>query len=268
LLPRAVALYADRAEEVAVKVLTEACLRNPAPVFLALGLAGGLIAACLYTTAGAYEEISVRGGAVIEGRVTYEGRIPVRRVVPTSDREICGPIREWQLVERGSDNGVKNAVVYLEQVDRGKPWPEEIRDTVPVIDNVDCVFAPHVQVMRPGAIDIHNSDAVLHNTKAYYGRRAVFNLALPEKDMTIRRELPRPGVVRFECDAHGWMQAWAYVLTHPYYAITDENGTFRITDVPPGEYTLIARHEYAGDEQRQSVQAGANETVELNVELK
>jgi hypothetical protein len=251
-----------------VKAPTKAYPKTPAPVILALSLAGGLIAACLSATAGAYEEISVSDGAVIEGRVTYDGRIPVRRVIPTSDREICGPIREWTLVERGPDNGVKNAIVYLERVERGKPWPEETRDTIPVIDNLDCNFEPHIQVMRPGEIDIHNSDPVLHNTKAYYGRRAVFNLALPEKDMTIRRELPRPGVVRFECDAHGWMQAWAYVLTHPYYALTGEDGTFRITDVPPGEYTLIARHEYAGDELQETIEVSANETRELDLELK
>lgn len=240
---------------------------NPHPHTVARVLLTGLIAATLSLPAMAYEEISVRDGAVIEGRVTYEGRIPVRRIVPTSDREICGGIREWPLVERGAENGVKNAVVYLEQVERGKAWPEEMRDTVPVIDNRDCMFEPHVQVMRPGQIDIHNSDAVLHNTKGYYGRRAVFNLALPEEGMTLRRELPRPGVVRFECDAHGWMEGWAYVMAHPYYAITDEDGTFRITDVPPGEYVLIARHEYAGEELQQTVQAGANETVELALEL-
>jgi hypothetical protein len=240
---------------------------NPHLHTVARTLLTGLVAATLSLPATAYEEISVRDGAVIEGRVTYDGRIPVRRIVPTSDREICGGIREWPLVERGAENGVKNAVVYLEQVERGKAWPDEMRDTVPVIDNLDCMFEPHVQVMRPGAIDVHNSDDVLHNTKGYYGRRAAFNLALPEKGMTIRRELPRPGVVRFECDAHGWMQGWAYVLTHPYYALTDEDGTFRITDVPPGEYVVIARHEYAGEELKQTIQAGANETVELALEL-
>lgn len=220
----------------------------------------------LAAPATAYEETEVADGAVIEGRVSYEGRIPTRRIVPTSDREICGGIREWQLVERDADNGIKNAVVYLEAIDRGKAWPDEVSATTPVMDNLDCMFEPHVLVMKPGDIDIHNSDAVLHNTKAYYGRRAAFNLALPDAGMTIRRELPRPGVVRFECDAHGWMEGWAYVLTHPYFAVTGEDGLFRITDVPPGEYTLITRHEYIG-ESRQAVTVTANETVELSLQL-
>lgn len=230
---------------------------------LAIACSGAIL---LAVPAAAYEEAEVADGAIIEGRVSYDGRIPTRRIVPTSDREVCGGIREWQLVERGADNGVKNAVVYLETIERGKPWPEEVTSETPVIDNLDCMFEPHVMVMRPGDIDVHNSDDVLHNTKAYYGRRAVFNLALPDAGMTIRRQLARPGIVRFECDAHGWMEAWAYVLTHPYYAVTNEDGTFHIADVPPGEYTLITRHEYIG-ESKQAVTVTASETVELSLEL-
>lgn len=227
----------------------------------------GFSALALALPAPAYEEVSIADGAVIEGRVTYDGRIPTRRIVPTSDREVCGGIREWQLVERGADNGIRNAIVYLEAIERGKGWPEAVTATTPVLDNHHCMFDPHVMVMRPGEIDVHNSDPVLHNIKAYYGRRAVFNLALPDQGMTVRRELARPGTVRFECDAHGWMEGWAYVLTHPYYALTGEDGTFRIDDVPPGEYVLIARHEYIG-ELKQPVTVKANETLELSLGLK
>ncbi len=235
------------------------------PRIPALGFVFALSAAMLSGPTLAYEEMEVPDGAVIEGRVTFEGRIPSRRIVPTSDREVCGGIREWQLVERDADNGIRNAVIYLEAVERGKPW-EETQLEVPVMDNLDCMFEPHVLVMKPGEIDIHNSDDVLHNTKAYYGRRAAFNLALPDAGMTIRRELTRPGAVRFECDAHGWMEGWAYVLPHPYYALSAEDGTFRITDVPPGEYTLITRHEHIGEVQ-QTLQVGAGETAQLSIEL-
>lgn len=227
----------------------------------------GFAALILASPAPAYEQASVDNGGVIAGRVTYDGRIPTRKIVPTKDREVCGDVREWQLVERGAGNGIRNAIVYLEAVERGKPWPEDTAGKVPVLDNRDCMFDPHVMVMPPGEIDVHNSDAVLHNIKAYYGRRAVFNLALPDADMTIRRELPRPGVVRFECDAHGWMEGWAYVLAHPYYGLTDDSGRFRIEDVPPGEYTLITRHEHIG-ELKQPVTVKAGETVELSLELK
>jgi plastocyanin len=215
----------------------------------------------------AYEETTVEGGGTIAGRITYTGAVPSKKIVPTKDREVCGDVRDWQQAEVGPDNGLKNAVVYLAEVASGKPWPEEARLQTPVIDNKDCMFDPHVQVIRPGELEIHNSDPVLHNTKAYYGRRAAFNLALPNAGMTLKRELARPGVVRFECDAHGWMEAWIYVLEHPYFAVTDENGAFRIEDVPPGDYTLVTRQEYIG-EAEENVQLAAGETIELTLELK
>jgi hypothetical protein len=39
------------------------------------------------------------------------------------------------------------------------------------------------------------------------------------------------------------MNAEMFVAPHPYYAVTDENGAFVLTDVPPGEYELVAWHE-------------------------
>lgn len=232
-----------------------------------LAAAGLLLGALPLATAFAYEEGDVTDGARIEGRVTYTGAIPTKKIVVTKDREVCGDVRDWQQAEVGADHGLKNAVVYLENAERGKPWPQDAGMRTPVIDNKDCMFEPHVQVIPPGELEIHNSDPVLHNTKAYYGRRAAFNLALPDEGMTLTRELPRPGVVRFECDTHGWMEAWIYVLPHPYYAITDENGGFLIEDVPPGDYVLVARQEYIG-ELEQPVQVTAGKTVELMLELK
>jgi plastocyanin len=232
-----------------------------------LALAGLLLAGLASSPALAYEVVAVENGAVIEGRVTYTGAIPTRRIVVTKDREVCGEVRDWQQAEVGADNGLKNAVVHLQEVERGKAWPEDARLQTPILDNKSCMFDPHVQVIPPGQLEIHNSDPVLHNVKAYYGRRAAFNLALPDAGMTVSRELPRPGVVRFECDAHGWMEAWIYVLAHPYFAITGENGEFRIEDVPPGDYVLVARQEYIG-ELEQPVQAEAGKTVDLTLELK
>jgi hypothetical protein len=214
-----------------------------------------------------YEEIQVQDGGAIEGKVTFEGRIPTKRIVPTKDREVCGDIREVELAQLGPGNGVAQAAVYLQEVPRGKPWPAEEKERVPAIDNAECEFRPEVQILRPGPFDVINSDPVLHNTKAYYGRRAVFNLALPGKGDVIRRELPRPGAVRFECDAHGWMEAWAYVVEHPYHALTTEDGSYSITDVPPGDYVLVARQEYVGVvEQPVTVKPG--ETAQVDIELK
>jgi len=104
----------------------------------------------------------------------------------------------------------------------------------PEIDNVKCRFEPTVQVIQAGAIDVVNTDPVLHNTHGFYGKRTAFNLALPNQGQRITSQLDRPGLVRIECDSHGWMLAWVYVADSPYYARTAKDGSFSITDIPPG----------------------------------
>jgi hypothetical protein len=73
--------------------------------------------------------------------------------------------------------------------------------------------------------------------------------------------------VKVDCDAHGWMLGWVYVVDNPYYAITGEDGSFTIGDVPPGDYTLVVAHEFTGAmEMPVTVTAGAS--TDVPVELK
>lgn len=215
--------------------------------------------------AGAYEVVAVTAGGTIEGRVTYEGRVPVKRVIPTKDKEVCGEPRDRPEIRVGADQGVQDAIVYLKGVAKGKDWGAP--DRVPVLENKSCEFVPAIQVIRTGAIAIHNSDPVLHNTRAFYGRRTAFNVALPNLGDQVTQELPRPGMVRVECDAHGWMLAHVFVADSPYYALTGEDGGFRITDIPPGDYTLVATQSYTGDSETPVTLKGG-ETLTLPIELK
>ena len=212
----------------------------------------------------AYEEAAVENGGTIKGKVTYGGRVPTRTILPTKDQEVCGQMREEPEVTVGPDGGVQNAIVYLVGVEQGKGWPAEAEE--PVLDNKDCRFQPYVQAIPSGTLGVHNSDPILHNTHGFYGRRTAFNIALPNQGQTIDVDLPRSGQVRIECDAHGWMLGWVYVVDNPYYAVTGEDGTFEIIDVPPGEYTLVGNQEYTGPvEVEVAVEAGG--TVEAAIEL-
>src|SRR5216117_1215824 len=152
-----------------------------------------------------YEAVSVSGGGTIAGQVVYLGNVPIKKIIPTKDKEVCGSPRDEPQILVGPDKGVEDAVVYLKDVAKGKAWGKP--DKTPVLDQEKCKFDRPVQVIRPGAIDILNSDPVLHNTHGFYGKRTAFNLALPDKGARVTRELERPGLVRVECDAHGWMLA-------------------------------------------------------------
>ncbi|MGF1610868.1 MAG: hypothetical protein ACFCUQ_15810 [Kiloniellales bacterium] len=213
-----------------------------------------------------YEEISVSDGGTITGKVVYEGAVPTRKIVVTKDMDVCGGIREEPEIIVGPDKGAQDVVVQLIDVARGKAWPDMAVEK-PVLDNVKCVFEPHVQVIRAGAVDIVNSDPILHNTHGYYGKRTAFNVALPNKDQRIEVELTRPGQVRVDCDAHGWMEGWIYVVENPYYAITAADGSFSISDVPAGEYKLVANHALTGPmETTANVESGGS--TEVSIELK
>jgi plastocyanin len=229
----------------------------------ATALLAGL--ACAFASyAQAYEEAPVENGGTIKGKVVYNGEVPTRTILPTKDQEVCGEMREEPEVIVGSDGAVQDSVVYLDGVEQGKAWAAEAKE--PVLDNKDCRFQPNVQAIAAGKLGVHNSDPMLHNTHGFYGRRTAFNIALPNQGQTIDVDLERTGQVRIECDAHGWMRGWVYVVDNPYYAVTGEDGSFEIADVPPGEYTLVANQAYTGPvEVEVTVEAGA--TAEVPVEL-
>jgi hypothetical protein len=92
-------------------------------------------------------------------------------------------------------------------------------------------------------------------------------LALPNKDQHIPVDLTRAGLVRVDCDAHGWMEGWIYVVDNPYYALTGADGKFTIADVPSGQYKLVVSQPFTKAVE-QSVTVAAGKPVELTIELK
>jgi hypothetical protein len=215
----------------------------------------------------AYEAVTVSDGGTIKGKVTFSGAPPAKKkIIPTKDKEACGTgVREVDQITVGPDKGVQTALVYLKKVDKGKAWEKPARP--PAIDNVKCDFAPHVQVMPAGDIEIVNSDPVLHNTHGFLDKLTVFNVALPNQGQKIAKPLKRSGLVRVECDAHGWMLGWILVADNPYYAVSGKDGSFTIGNVPPGSYTLVAWQEYTGAVEI-PVTVKAKEDASVTVELK
>jgi plastocyanin len=112
-----------------------------------------------------------------------------------------------------------------------------------------------------------NSDPVLHNIHFYQNDESLFNIAQPVQGQVTKKKIEKTGFVYAECDVHGWMQGHLAVVDSPYYAVTDENGKFSITDLPAGTYHVKVWHEYLG-EKSQDITVAAKGDASLNLDLK
>ena len=220
------------------------------------------------TTAGGYDVTAVADGGSVGGTITLSGpilKLPVRKI--SKDTQVCGTAaRESQKLIVNGTGGLRNAVVIVEGVRRGKAMPTAVQNAE--IDQNKCEYLPHVQVMAVNSeIALRNSDPILHNIQFFQGDNTLFNIAQPVQGQVNKHKLEKAGTIYVECAVHGWMQGNVVVVDNPYYAVTDENGRFSITDLPPGKYQLKIWHEYVGELTREVTVTAKTETA-LNVDLK
>ena len=237
----------------------------------------------------AYTDIPVENGSAIVGQVTMQGPKPdplAYNLALFPDPAFCGQISTgtgWRLYDHfqvSPDGALKNAIVILEGIHQGKPFdiPEA------TVEAKDCIFLPSVMAVRnKQEIRFFNMDPVVHDVQMYEtapnGSSVIFHRPLRmnpyhslEKplDHDHRRGEPLVDVFQFtkgrriflaECGQHPYMQTWGLSVTNPYYAITDQEGRFSITDIPEGVYSLIAWHPWIGGILHMKVVAVANDTL-------
>jgi hypothetical protein len=152
----------------------------------------------------------------------------------------------------GAGNGLQNVFVYVKD---GLGTRTYAVPTTPVtFDQKGCRYIPHVFGVQAGQpILISNSDATLHNVNATPKDNRAFNFGQPASVPAVTRTFDKPEVmVPLRCDVHGWMNAYAGVVGHPFFAVTKDDGGFEIKGLPAGTYTVEAWHEQLG-RQSQSV---------------
>ena len=193
-----------------------------------------------------YTVISVTDGGTISGTVKWTGPEPkLLDFTVTKDPQICDPEGKKSVsLERlliGPDSGVANTVVYLKNISAGKALqlPEQRRH----LDQHHCRYIPHILLVPANAeLQMQSSDATLHTV--HMDGAATYNLPFPFTGKISSRTMTTPGLVNLRCNGgHVWMNAEMMVVSHPYYAVTDESGRFEFTSVPPGTYQIVAWHE-------------------------
>ena len=128
------------------------------------------------------------------------------------------------------------SVVYLEVA----PQPAfELPVGPPVVlDQRDEAFLPYVLAVTVGTtVEFPNNDRTYHNVFSLSKPRR-FDLGRYPRGESRSVRFDRPGVVRVFCEIHSHMNAFVLVFAHPYFAVTDAEGRYRLERVPPGEYQL------------------------------
>src|SRR5580658_6029711 len=220
------------------------------------GITGSLAA----LPSAAYEAVAVNNGGTIEGVITLSGSHAGATITTTKNQDYCGATIPDPTYTIDSAGGLANVIVYLKDITKGNA----ARSEPLVLVNDHCMFRPRVQGAMVGQqITISSNDPILHNTHPQNAETnaTIYNIALPFKGFSVTKPLPaNPELIKVKCDAHEWMHAWIMELDHPYYATTGTDGHFTIKDVPPGNYTLVAWHEAAGEKSEPVVVMGGKTT--------
>ena len=184
-------------------------------------------------------------GGTIKGSVRYMGAAMEKKKVPvTIDQYVCGKDKDGEDLVLSSTNGIRNAVVSLQNLPAGtkaEPSPPSAK-----MDQHQCTFVPRVVVVPVGGtVEFMNSDRLLHNVRNVGKENPPFNRAQPHA-RNISIVFKKPEILRIDCDLHSWMRAWVVVAEHPFYSVTNDQGDFILDNVPAGKYTLQVWQEALG----------------------
>jgi len=226
-----------------------------------------LTAALVAFPAGAmaqYQGSDVKDGGSISGTVKFKGTAPAPKKLDVGkDKEVCdrSPKLDQTLVVK--DGNLANAVVTITDIKSGKKM--DLKKVT--LDQKGCEYHPHVLAFPAGsAVEILNPDGILHNVHSYSKANSPFNQAQPKFKKSLEVKVEKPEVVEVKCDVHGWMHGWLVATANPYFAVTDGSGSFKLTDVPAGSYTLEVWHEKLG-KSTQKVTVKAKEEAKVTFEV-
>jgi plastocyanin len=192
----------------------------------------------------------VAGG--ITGRVVFKGKAPAEtRLNMNADPVV-------------NKNGtLKNVLIYVKSGLAAKTYTAPAKKLL--FDQEGCQYKPHVLGIMVGQeLDIKNSDNTLHNVHSLSKLNPQFNRAQPMKNMVMTEKFQKAETFKVKCEVHPWMGAYIGVFDHPYFAVTGDDGSFTINDVPAGEYTLEAWQEkYGTQSAKLKVEASGKATLDF-----
>jgi plastocyanin len=186
----------------------------------------------------------------VMGRVSFKGTAPVMRPLVMDSEPSCASKHTGkvfpQTVVVNPNGTLKNVFVYVKTGLEGKKFPAPTAAVT--LDQVGCLYEPHVVGLVVGQdLKVVNSDATTHNVHALAQTNEEFNVGQRAGAGPIIHIFDKPETtMKIVCNQHPWMQAYAHVMSNPYFAVSNADGTFEIKGLPPGTYTLEALQEKYG----------------------
>ena len=185
----------------------------------------------------------------ISGTILFEGGAPKPIPLFMKADQACAvqhkkPVNSEEVVV--NQNGtLKNVFVYVKDGLGATKFDPPAGKAV--LDQKGCVYLPHVLGMQVGQeLEFLKSDPCLHTAKASPKVNTPFNLAQPLQGMKLTKKFSNAEIFLLQCAAHNWMNAYIGVFSHPFFAVTGDDGSFSIKGLPAGAYTIEAWQEKYG----------------------
>lgn len=206
--------------------------------------------------------------AQVTGTVRFDGPSPKTELLDYRTDPVCISLGGQAAADHtlvSESGGLANVFVHVIDPPLSAGGGENPKALpVLVLDQHKCRYHPKVFGIRIGqTLEIRNGDPTLHTTHAFTFRG--FNVVTPRQGQRIQKTFTRAQVmVPIRCDVHPWMTAYAGVLPHPFFAVTDADGRFVLpTGLPDGDYVLEAWHEKLGRQRFEVKVAGGQSATEV-----
>ncbi|MCU1306286.1 MAG: Copper binding protein plastocyanin/azurin family [Acidobacteriaceae bacterium] len=203
--------------------------------------------------------------ATVTGTITFSGDAPKPEKIDMSQDPACviGTEPNYSQSFAVDKGRLQNVYVYIKDGlgNRVFATPSEAA----TLDQHGCRYVPHVMgVMLNQKLRILNSDVAMHNIHPAAEVNQSWNVSQSPKGDPIEQSFSKPELmIPVKCNQHPWMKMYLNVSPHPFFSVSQKDGTFEIKGLPPGEYTIAAVHERMG-EKTQKITLGAKETKSVD----